>query len=83
VPPRSHCCDLPQTRKSQKGAGLAAFQAVHSKQSGNLAKKLLRILWLKQRLVRDSHARPSHFYPSASQQHKAEPVRGLTNVQPF
>lgn len=71
--------------KSQKGAGLAAFQAVHSEQSGNLVKKLLRVLWLKQRRARDNHPWPSHFHPTASQQQKADPeqIWGLRNAQPF
>lgn len=60
------------TRKSQKGAGLAPFWAVHSMQSGSLVKKPLCILWLKERHVRDNHPWPSHFHPTASQR-KAEP----------
>lgn len=71
--PWSYCCDSLQTRASQKGAGLAAFQVVHSKQSTNLVKRLLRILWLKQRHVRDNHPWPSHCHPAASQQQKTKP----------
>lgn len=81
--PWSYCCDSLQTRKSQKGAGLAAFQAAHSKQSGNLVKKLLRILWLKQRCVRDNHPWPSHFHPTASQQQKAEPEEPCLRLKKY